>query len=57
MPREIVTLHVGQAGNQIGTEFWKTVRVVLALACRWGSTFLRWNAGGLIHGLSHLNWR
>ncbi len=36
MPREIVTLHVGQAGNQIGTEFWKTVRVVLALACRWG---------------------
>lgn len=25
MPREIVTLHVGQAGNQIGTEFWRTV--------------------------------
>ena len=27
MPREIVTLQVGQCGNQIGTEFWKKVRV------------------------------
>lgn len=26
MPREIVTLQVGQCGNQIGTEFWKKVR-------------------------------
>ena len=26
MPREIITLQVGQCGNQIGTEFWKTVR-------------------------------
>lgn len=23
MPREIVTLQVGQCGNQIGMEFWK----------------------------------
>ena len=23
MPREIVTLQVGQCGNQIGSEFWK----------------------------------
>jgi hypothetical protein len=23
MPREIITLQVGQCGNQIGTEFWK----------------------------------
>jgi len=27
MPREIISLQVGQAGNQIGTEFWKTVRL------------------------------
>ena len=26
MPREIVCLHVGQCGNQIGSEFWKRVR-------------------------------
>jgi hypothetical protein len=26
MPREVVALHVGQAGNQIGSEFWRTVR-------------------------------
>ena len=26
MPREIITLQVGQCGNQIGSEFWKTVR-------------------------------
>lgn len=23
MPREIITLQVGQCGNQVGTEFWK----------------------------------
>ena len=23
MPREIITVQVGQCGNQIGTEFWK----------------------------------
>ena len=23
MPREIITLQVGQCGNQIGAEFWK----------------------------------
>lgn len=23
MPREIITLQVGQCGNQIGDEFWK----------------------------------
>jgi tubulin gamma len=23
MPREIITLQVGQCGNQIGSEFWK----------------------------------
>jgi tubulin gamma len=23
MPREIVTLQLGQCGNQIGSEFWK----------------------------------
>lgn len=23
MPREIITLQVGQCGNQIGMEFWK----------------------------------
>lgn len=23
MPREIVTLQIGQCGNQIGSEFWK----------------------------------
>ena len=27
MPREIISLQVGQAGNQIGAEFWKTVRI------------------------------
>ena len=26
MPREIVTLQVGQCGNQLGTEFWSKVR-------------------------------
>lgn len=25
MPREIISLQTGQAGNQIGTEFWKTL--------------------------------
>ena len=25
MPREIITLQVGQCGNQIGSEFWKKV--------------------------------
>ena len=25
MPREIITLQVGQCGNQIGSEFWKQV--------------------------------
>jgi len=25
MPREIITLQVGQCGNQIGSEFWKTL--------------------------------
>ena len=29
MPREIITLQVGQCGNQIGTEFWKTVRSIV----------------------------
>lgn len=23
MPREIITLQLGQCGNQIGSEFWK----------------------------------
>jgi tubulin gamma len=23
MPRELITLHVGQCGNQVGIEFWK----------------------------------
>jgi hypothetical protein len=27
MPREIISLQVGQAGNQIGAQFWKTVRI------------------------------
>ena len=26
MPREIITLQVGQCGNQIGSEFWRQVR-------------------------------
>ena len=26
MPREVVSLHVGQCGNQVGTEFWRQVR-------------------------------
>ena len=25
MPREILTLQIGQCGNQIGSEFWKQV--------------------------------
>ena len=25
MPREIITLQVGQCGNQVGSEFWKTI--------------------------------
>mmetsp|Transcript_8939 Transcript_8939/g.30157 ORF Transcript_8939/g.30157 Transcript_8939/m.30157 type:complete len:82 (+) Transcript_8939:300-545(+) len=29
MPREIITLQVGQCGNQIGAEFWNQVRVFL----------------------------
>lgn len=32
MPREIITLQVGQCGNQIGTEFWKKVRLLTSLA-------------------------
>eukprot|EP00826_Nyctotherus_ovalis_P065080 TRINITY_DN9558_c0_g3_i3.p1 TRINITY_DN9558_c0_g3~~TRINITY_DN9558_c0_g3_i3.p1 ORF type:complete len:434 (+),score=91.68 TRINITY_DN9558_c0_g3_i3:126-1427(+) len=27
MPREIIALHIGQCGNQIGTEFWKQLCV------------------------------
>ena len=27
MPREIITLQVGQCGNQIGSEFWKKLCV------------------------------
>jgi tubulin gamma len=27
MPREIITLQVGQCGNQIGTEFWRQLCV------------------------------
>ena len=27
MPREIICLQVGQCGNQVGSEFWKKVRV------------------------------
>lgn len=27
MPREIISLQVGQCGNQVGSEFWKKVRV------------------------------
>ena len=34
MPREIITLQVGQCGNQIGSEFWKKVR---ALAVLWAA--------------------
>ena len=26
MPREIITLQVGQCGNQVGSEFWRKVR-------------------------------
>lgn len=33
MPREVVSLHVGQCGNQIGSEFWKRVRHVEASHC------------------------
>ena len=29
MPREIITLQVGQCGNQIGSEFWKKVSLKL----------------------------
>ena len=29
MPREIITLQVGQCGNQIGSEFWRKVGVVM----------------------------
>ena len=25
MPREIITLQVGQCGNQVGSEFWRKV--------------------------------
>lgn len=25
MPRSLITLQLGQCGNQIGTEFWKTL--------------------------------
>ena len=25
MPREIITIQVGQCGNQIGNEFWKQI--------------------------------
>ena len=28
MPREIITLQVGQCGNQIGSEFWKKVSLL-----------------------------
>ena len=27
MPREIITLQVGQCGNQIGMEFWKQLSI------------------------------
>ena len=27
MPREIITLQVGQCGNQIGSSFWERVRI------------------------------
>ena len=27
MTREVISLHVGQCGNQIGSEFWKRVSV------------------------------
>lgn len=27
MPREIITIQVGQCGNQVGTEFWKRLCV------------------------------
>lgn len=35
MPREIVALHVGQAGNQIGSEFWRTVGCCPASVLLW----------------------
>lgn len=31
MPREIITLQVGQCGNQIGAEFWRKVTIWLLL--------------------------
>lgn len=31
MPREIITLQIGQCGNQVGTEFWK--KVMAARGC------------------------
>jgi len=31
MPREIITLQVGQCGNQIGSEFWRQARPALRL--------------------------
>lgn len=26
MPREIISVQVGQCGNQVGSEFWKKVK-------------------------------
>ncbi len=33
MPREIITLQVGQCGNQIGSEFWKQIAAEHGISC------------------------
>lgn len=30
--REVISLHVGQCGNQVGTEFWRQARPLTPLA-------------------------
>ena len=35
MPREIITLALGQCGNQIASEFWRKVSAIRQLLKRW----------------------
>ena len=41
MPREIITLQVGQCGNQVGTEFWKQARQMRIIMQRYLCTDVR----------------
>ena len=41
MPREIITLALGQCGNQIASEFWKKVSLYSHLCpCSWSDLLL-----------------